>query len=115
MAATACDYPKDERLRCRSDYLQLAARGHKVHTASFIIVWAGSERQQTRFGATVSRKVGNAVVRNRLKRCLREYYRHHKSMFTAADFNIIAKQRAASLSSAEITRELDRALSRLHT
>ncbi|HEY6839347.1 MAG TPA: ribonuclease P protein component [Geobacteraceae bacterium] len=115
MAPTACDYPKSERLRCRSDYLELAARGNKVHTASFIIVWAITERQQTRFGATVSRKVGNAVVRNRLKRCLREYYRLHKQMFTAADFNIIAKQRAASLSFGDISRELDRALIRLHT
>lgn len=40
-----------------------------------IAAWLPSPERPARFGLTVSRKVGNAVVRNRVKRCLRETLR----------------------------------------
>jgi ribonuclease P protein component len=106
-------YPKEERLRSRSEFLQLADRGRKLHTQNFIIVWAERPEGTTRFGPTVSRKVGNAVVRNRVKRFLREYYRLHKELFATADYNIIAKRGAASLTMTGVCQELDRALRRM--
>lgn len=61
----------------------------------------------SRFGFSVSRRVGNSVVRNRVKRRLREFVRLNRSEFSAArDFVVIAKPGAANLSCAEISREL---------
>jgi ribonuclease P protein component len=50
----------------------------------------------SRFGITVSRRVGNAVVRNRVKRWLREVIRHHwRSLEGEWDVVIIARPKAA--------------------
>ena len=57
-----------ERLRKRSDFLA-AATGGKVPTAGFVLqARARAESGPVRIGFTVSRKVGNAVERNRVRR-----------------------------------------------
>ena len=64
-----------QRLKQRADYLAAAA-GVKVPVAAFIL--QSRQRLDTgppRFGFTVSKKVGNAVERNRVRRRLREVVR----------------------------------------
>ena len=102
---------KDERLRKRAEYLLLSAKGKKNHTEHFLLVWSEEETGRTRLGITVSRKVGKAVVRNRIKSLIREYFRLHKELFEKADYNVIAKRGSGKLSLHELSLELDRALS----
>jgi ribonuclease P protein component len=68
----------------------------------------------TRLGISVSRKVGNAVIRNRIKRWLREYFRTHRTtLATGTDLSVIAKPGTATLDHAAIEREFGDALRRL--
>jgi ribonuclease P protein component len=106
-------FPRHERLLKRSDFLRLSRQGGKVQTAGFIILWSESPVSAVRIGITVSGKVGNAVVRNRLKRFIREFYRHNKGLFAPADYSIIARQGAARLEYNDLCQELGRALQRL--
>jgi ribonuclease P protein component len=106
-------FSKKERLLKRPDFLRLSAAGNKFHSAHFIFVWSCATTGISRLGVTVSRKVGNAVVRNRIKRALREYYRLHKMLFFCADFNLIAKKGAEKLDVRDIRLELDTALQRI--
>lgn len=108
-------FSKHERLLKRGDFVRISGQGRKIHTANFIILWEESPVSAVRIGITVSGKVGNAVVRNRLKRLVREFYRLNKGLFAPVDYNVIAKKGAANLDFGAISQELGRALQRLIT
>jgi ribonuclease P protein component len=108
---SALSFSKGERLRKRPEFVLLSEAGKSFHTAHFIIVWCVTATCHARLGVTVSRKVGNAVVRNRVKRLIREYFRLNKDKFQKADYNIIAKKGAEGLLFQDIRLELDKALS----
>ena len=60
-----------------------------------------------RMGVTVSRKVGGAVVRNRVKRWIRECYRRRRADFPVqVDMVVVARPAAAAAGQANICREL---------
>jgi len=66
-----------------------------------------------RLGITVSRKVGNAVVRNRVKRSVREWFRARRPRLApGVELVVIGRSAAAGLSGPEIADALDDALRR---
>jgi ribonuclease P protein component len=105
------NFPKLSRLRKSWEYQHVWKMGCKLHTPHFILLLANNSLNVSRLGLTVSRKVGNAVVRNRVKRQLREFFRLSKKRFsTAVDVSIVAKSGAAELATGEIFAELNNAL-----
>ena len=63
-------------------------------------------RPWSRLGMAVSKRVGKAVVRNRVKRLIRELFRQHKSRLTPpCDVLVVTRRRVAGASSREITRQ----------
>lgn len=106
-------FPKGERLQKRREFLSLSNRGRKIHTEHFVILYGEPITGSIRIGITVSRKTGNAVVRNRCKRMIREFYRLNKSLFILTDYNFIAKPGVARMVFTDFVRELTSALQRL--
>jgi len=88
---------KDMRLRQRSDFLAVQGNGTKVHGKHLLgIARKRSEPQLAgRLGITVTKKVGNAVVRNRIRRMLREWMRLHGWVPRGWDLVLVAKDSAA--------------------
>jgi ribonuclease P protein component len=65
-----------------------------------------------RLGVTVSSRVGNAVVRNRMKRWIREYVRRHKGELPGGEAVIVAKTSAAAAEHRAIDADLERLFER---
>ncbi len=69
------------------------------------------EGQRRRLGITTSRKVGNAVVRNRVKRRVREWFRRSRSSIAAgSELLVIARPAATDLATREVGAVLDEML-----
>ena len=108
-------YPKAVRLRRRREYLALQRSGRRRHTASFVVLEAPAAGALSRLGVTVSSRVGDAVVRNRVKRLVREIFRERRlEMPAALDLVVIAKPQAARITHAQAATELERALGVAH-
>ncbi len=123
-AGRAETFPREGRLRRRVDYLavQQAAQqpdGRRVSGRNFLLLArrrAGAKPQPARLGITVSRKVGNAVARNRVKRWVRESYRRLPGPQPAGqDLVLIARPGAADRDFRTTSAEIASLLRRLRT
>lgn len=104
-----------ERLRKRADFVA-AAGGIKIPAATFVL--QARDRSDTgpiRVGFTVSKKVGNAVERNRVRRRLREVVRLKSAgaLRSGHDYVLIGRRAALSAEFAQLTADYERALARL--
>ncbi len=101
--------PKDVRLRKRVEFLKLSQHGRKIRTSYFIAAVSRGTEKNNRIGITVSKKVGKAVARNRIKRLVREYFRHRKDVLSGTnDISIIARKGLATLSNKQIYEKLNK-------
>lgn len=104
-------FPKSARLRKRPEFLSLSRTGKKVHSPNFIVISKSNEHGESRLGITVSSKIGNAPVRNRIKRLVREFFRRRRHKWVSdSDVVVIAKKGAAALSSSRIQKELENSI-----
>ncbi|MBW2392248.1 MAG: ribonuclease P protein component [Deltaproteobacteria bacterium] len=100
-------FRRHERLRRRKDYELAFRHGSRRHTQNFTIILRPNGLKFSRLGVTVGKKVGNAVKRNRVKRCLREFFRLHKHKLPPShDLVIVAKKDAATLAYNDVREEL---------
>lgn len=109
-----------ERLKRRSDF-RAAAEGVRASGRAFVL----QARQRAgddaiRVGFTVSRQVGNAVERNRVRRRLREIVRLAAAAETAPlraghDYVLIGRRAALAAPFGEMMQDFDKALVRIHT
>ena len=113
VSSKAKRFPKARRLLKRTEFVR-AQQAPAIHTKHFVLVaYARDDCEQARLGLVASRRVGNAVERNRAKRRVREWFRKHSELPLGADLVVILRTSAHQVSSAVLKRSLDRALVRL--
>jgi ribonuclease P protein component len=95
-----------ERLRCPSAYRRVFEQGDKLVGSLFVLYILPTLEPHSRLGLAVSKRIGNAVVRNRIKRCLRETFRRHKALLTPpCDVICVARRSAAGVPCALYTQQ----------
>jgi ribonuclease P protein component len=105
-----------ERLRQRADFLA-AATGPRAPVSGFVLqALDRREDGPVRVGFTVSKKVGNAVERNRVRRRLREVVRltRHAPLRPGHDYVLIGRRAALELPFERLVEDFTRALGRVH-
>ena len=101
------------RLHRSAEFLRLQRNGVRFQSPHFVL-YAGNldnDAEHVRLGVTVSRRIGNAVVRNRVKRRLREFFRTEMraSLPAGTSIVVIARSGADALEPATIRDELNAA------
>ncbi|MCK5879270.1 MAG: ribonuclease P protein component [Holophagae bacterium] len=91
----------------RPQFLRVYEKGQKKNCRNFVLYWLTTV-EETRFGFTVSRKIGNAVIRNKVKRRLGELVRKHYDRFEDGTWFVFnAKRRTALASFAELDADFE--------
>jgi ribonuclease P protein component len=113
-----------QRLKRRTDF-KAAAQGARASAGAFVLQArqrteggrdGGHEAGSARVGFTVSRQVGNAVERNRVRRRLREMVRlsPEPALRPGHDYVLIGRRAALAADFGDMTRQFDAALRRVH-
>lgn len=99
----------------RADFLNLKARGFSIHIDGWLLVnLRKTELQKFRCGFTLPRQTGTAVVRNRLRRWGKEYYRKWCLKNSASlDLNLIFKRKDKGFYASMTHQEFDVAMDKL--
>lgn len=105
--------PKRRRLRRAADFRNTIRQGVRLNGRAFVLIARRAPASASRLGLAVGRRVGSAVVRNRIKRRLREAFRQPRTVDPPMDFVLIVKPEAATCSQAVLALELRRQLERL--
>nr|WP_244221831.1 ribonuclease P protein component [Corallococcus exercitus] len=106
--ATDERFPKALRLLQRREFLEVQEGGQKLPSDCLLALVQRNNRAHSRVGLTVSSKVGNAVVRARLRRLLRELFRKHRGQWPPGlDVVLVVRSSAKEASFAQVSRAFD--------
>ncbi len=104
-------FPREARLVRKADFDAVYRAGKRRSSSHFIVFFRTNEQPQSRFGFSIKKTLGGAVVRNRIRRRLREMVRCHRLEIPAGwDVVIHPKSTVASAKFAALTADLLRLL-----
>lgn len=89
---------KRNRLKKNEDFQKVFKYGTSVANRQFVLYTLDQpENDELRVGLSVSKKIGNAVMRNRIKRLIRQAFLEEKERLKEKDYIIIARKPASQL------------------
>lgn len=95
-----------ERIRKKKDFLLLYKKGRRYRGKYFNLIYLSNNLSFSRIAIVVSRKIGNAVKRNKIKRWMRDLFRRNKELLkSSVDIVIIPKKDISELSWSSLQQE----------
>ena len=96
------------------DFRRIYRKGRSAVSGGVVVYCLKNRKGMSRLGVTVSTKLGHAVVRNRVRRRLRELYRlHRQEMLPGYDLIVVARVRAVDMPYAKLEKQYLRCLAQL--
>jgi ribonuclease P protein component len=100
-------FSKENRLLKPEEFAGVRKGGRRLSTRGFTLYILVNGLGRTRLGLSVSAKTGNAVKRNRVKRLLREFFRHNTALFPeSTDVLVTVKSLAHIKGLDDLTQEI---------
>ena len=97
---------KENRLKKRKEFNYIYKKGTIIYSSSFTIHFVRAFRPYPQIGISVSKTVGNSVIRSRVKRIISEACRLNIEKFAVKNYVITAKEIAKEKTSKDIELEL---------
>lgn len=105
-------FPRHARVRARADYARVFEHARRTSDPLLSLHWLAGDAP-ARLGLAVSRKVDTrAVVRNRIKRQLREHFRRLRPRLPGGDYVVVARPPAAKAGAEQLRATFERMLVR---
>jgi ribonuclease P protein component len=105
-------FPRVARVRARADYARVFDQARRTSDPMLSLHWLPGEGP-ARLGLAVSRKVDTrAVMRNRIKRQLREHFRRLRAGLPGGDYVVVARAPAAKADAGQLRATFERVLVR---
>ena len=101
---------KENRLKKRKEFNYIYKKGTVAYSNSFTLHFVRAFRPYPQIGISVSKTVGNSVIRSRVKRIISEACRLNIEKFAVKNYVITAKESAKEKTSKDIELELLRVL-----
>ena len=107
-------FPREARLVRKNDFDRVYQAGRRFSTSHFTIFARQNELAVSRFGFSIKKALGGAVVRNRIRRRLREILRGHRQEISAG-WDIVVHPKSSMIRApfATLTQDLVRLLKQL--
>lgn len=105
---------RSERVRNSSEFQSVYRLGRKIVTEYFVLFYAEND-EITQLGITVTRAVGKAHERNRIKRQVREYFRRNKGSLPKGAYVVKSRSGAAEAENKSLREDLKKGFRRLKT
>jgi len=98
--------PPQERIRKKKDFLIIYKKGSRYKSKYFNLIYLSNTLAYSRVGVVASKKIGNAVTRNKVKRWIRELFRRNKNLLEfPMDLLIVATSEMREASWAELKED----------
>ena len=97
---------KSYRVKRESDFSEIFSKGQNVANRKFVVYQLKKEQQHFRVGLSVSKKLGNAVTRNAVKRKIRHVLMELAPQLVSHDFVVIARKGVEELDYQEVKKNL---------
>jgi len=96
---------KDKIIKKSEDFTRIIKNNQSYKSKYYSIYYMKSEK--TQYGITIPKKIGNAIIRNKIKRQIKNIiYNNEKNIQLGNNYVIIIKEAIATLSYAEKEKEL---------
>ncbi|MBM7606730.1 ribonuclease P protein component [Metabacillus litoralis] len=97
------------RIKKNKDFQKVFKKGKSIANRQFVLyIYSEREEKEFRVGLSVSKKIGNAVTRNKVKRLIRQVFLEEKDKLVhGKEFIIIARKPAAQMNYHEVKSSLN--------